>query len=297
MSGGYAVLDPAVPVRERAGVCALAVMAKAPRPGRVKTRLQPPLTADEAAALNVCFLRDTTQNIAAVTGTGGATMVSEMASEMPSRVGSEVPSGAASAVAARAAAGLVCYTPVGDEAAFAGLLPEGFALIAQRGDGFGERLLGAAEDILACGFGAVCLIDGDSPTLPAEALRSAVEALGRPGDRVVLGPSEDGGYYLIGLKRAHAAPFHGIAWSTETVYAETVRGVRGAGLELVELPVWYDVDDAASLAVLEAELLEGQRPAFAREAGYDAVWTRNFLQARRARQDSKLGAAVGATPA
>ena len=124
-------------------ICALAVMAKAPRPGMVKTRLQPPLNAEEAAALNVCFLRDTAENIASVTQDGGAQ-------------------------------GLICYTPVGDEVAFDGLLPEGFALIAQRGDGFGERLQYAAEDILSCGFGAVCLIDSDSPTLPSNALRVAV---------------------------------------------------------------------------------------------------------------------------
>ena len=210
-------------------ICALAVMAKAPRAGKVKTRLQPPLSAEEAAALNVCFLRDTAENIAAVA----------------SEVGAQ---------------GLICYTPVGDEAAFDGLLPEGFALISQRGDGFGERLLNATEDILSCGFGAVCLIDSDSPTLPSGALRAAVTELARTGERVVLGPSEDGGYYLIGMKRAEPRAFERITWSTERVYAETVERVREAGMELVELPKWYDVDDAAMLAVLERELLTGDRP-------------------------------------
>lgn len=229
---------------------ALAVMAKAPRPGKVKTRLQPPLTAEEAAALNVCFLRDTAENIAAVAAEGGAQ-------------------------------GLVCYTPVGDEAAFAGLLPAGFALVPQRGDGFGERLFLALEDMLACGFGAVCLIDSDSPTLPGGALREAVQALQRPGNRVVLGGSADGGYYLIGLKAAHRAPFEQITWSTPSVYEETVRQVRGAGLELVELPTWYDVDEAVTLTALEDELLEGRRPGFVSVEGYDARHTRGFLAARR----------------
>jgi rSAM/selenodomain-associated transferase 1 len=223
-------------------------MAKAPRVGKVKTRLAPALGFEGSAAINVCFLRDTAKNI---DGVGGA-------------------------------AGLVCYTPVGDEAAFDGLLPEGFALIAQRGDGFGERLLAAAEDILACGFGAVCLIDSDSPTLPAAALRQAVEELARPGDRVVLGGSEDGGYYLIGLKRVHSKPFERIAWSTDAVYGETKARCAEAGLELVELPLWYDVDDAATLAVLEAELLEGVRPGFASVDGYAAEATREFLLKRRA---------------
>ena len=217
----------------------------------VKTRLQPPLTAEEAAALNVCFLRDTTENIAAVAEAGGA-------------------------------AGLVSYTPVGDEAAFAGLLPEGFALVPQRGDGFGERLWFAAQDILTCGFGAVCLIDSDSPTVPGTALREAVDALQRPGDRVVLGPSADGGYYLIGLKAAHREPFERITWSTPRVYEETVRQVREAGLELVELPTWYDVDEAVTLTALEDELLEGRRPGFVSVDGYDARHTREFLRNRRA---------------
>ncbi len=224
-------------------------MAKAPRAGKVKTRLQPPLSAEEAASLNVCFLRDTAENIAAVANEGGAQ-------------------------------GLICYTPVGDEAAFDGLLPEGFALIAQRGDGFGERLLRAAEDILSCGFGAVCLIDSDSPTLPSSALRTAVSELVRPGERVVVGPSDDGGYYLIGMKRAEPHVFERITWSTERVYAETIERAREAGMELVELPKWYDVDDAAMLTVLERELLNGTRPEFARVDGFDARWTRAFLAER-----------------
>jgi rSAM/selenodomain-associated transferase 1 len=256
----YLVLEPGVSVVGSAGVCALAVMAKAPRVGKVKTRLAPALGFDGSAAINVCFLRDTARNIAGVAKR-----------RFPSGMTKEE----------TRAAGLVCYTPVGDEVAFDGLLPEGFALIPQRGDAFGERLLAAAEDILACGFGAVCLIDSDSPTLPAVALERAVEELLRPGDRVVLGGSDDGGYYLIGLKRAHAAPFERIAWSTASVYAETVERCAEAGLELVELPVWYDVDDAATLAVLEAELLDGVRPGFAAVDGYSAEATREFLQERR----------------
>ena len=254
----YPILHPDDPKVERSTVCALAVMAKAPRAGKVKTRLSPPLTLEESAALNICFLRDTTSNIADV-----ATKSS--------------------------AAGLICYTPAGDEAAFDGLLPDGFALIPQRGEVFGERLLAAAEDILACGYSAVCLIDSDSPTLPTLALQQAVEELNRPGDRVVLGRSDDGGYYLIGLKRPHAASFERITWSTDSVYAETVERIRSAQLELVELPVWYDVDDAATLAMLEAELLDGQRPDFANINGYDALHTKDYLADRRRASDPANG--------
>jgi glycosyltransferase A (GT-A) superfamily protein (DUF2064 family) len=164
---------------------------------------------------------------------------------------------------------------------FDGLLPDGFALIAQRGDGFGERLLAAAEDILSCGFAAVCLIDSDSPTIPQAALVEAVQVMLMARDRVVLGGSQDGGYYLIGMKLAHPAPFERITWSTETVFAETMERCSEAGLEVVELPVWYDVDDAATLEVLEQELLQGERPHFAVVEGFDAMATREFLRERK----------------
>ena len=122
----YPVLDPKTPLDHatallRAGQCALAIMAKAPRPGKVKTRLAPPLTLEQSAALNISFLSDTAQNIADIADTG-------------------------------CAVGLLSYTPIGDEALFDDLLPPEFALIPQRGDDFGERLLAAAEDILACGY-------------------------------------------------------------------------------------------------------------------------------------------------
>ena len=220
-------------------------MAKAPRPGKVKTRLSPPLTLEQTAALNVRFLRDTTENLATIPGS----------------------------------AGLISYTPAGDEALFAGLLPDTFALVPQRGDGFGERLLAAARDILAIGYGAVCLIDSDSPTVPAAAFQQAVEALAQPGDRIVLGPSNDGGYYLIGMKQPHSEPFERITWSTGTVLEETIQRCREANLEVVMLPLWYDVDDAETLDTLVQELLNDVAPAFAELKGYAACHTRELLLA------------------
>ncbi len=244
----YPVLDPAHPIEALHSFCALTVMAKAPRPGKVKTRLSPPLTLEQTAALNVRFLRDTTENLAGISG----------------------------------AAGLISYTPQGDEALFAGLLPETFALVLQRGEGFGERLLAAAKDILAIGYGSVCLIDSDSPTVPTVAYERAVTALQQPGDRVVIGPSGDGGYYLIGLKQAHREPFERITWSTGSVLGETLTRCREAGLEVVLLPTWYDVDDAATLHVLQEELLNGTPPMFGEQrpmAGYGAPHTKELLLA------------------
>lgn len=243
----YPILVPTYPDQSLHSLCALAIMAKAPRPGKVKTRLSPPLTPEQAASINTCFLRDTTANIGA------------LAKEA-------------------ACSGVISYTPVGDEHLFEGLLPKGYLLLPQRGAGFGERLLTTAQDLFTCGFSSVCLIDSDSPTVPREAFATAVDVLQKPGDRIVLGPSHDGGYYLIGMKRAHTEIFENITWSTSSVLAETVAAVRRIGVELVTLPLWYDVDDAATLALLRAELIDGLRPEFADPAGFPAPHTRSFLE-------------------
>jgi hypothetical protein len=205
-------------------------MAKAPRAGFSKTRLCPPLRPEQAAVLSAAFLRDITENIA---------------------------------VAARQAsiAGYVAYAPAGQEALFDGHLAAGTGLLLADGSvavpadvqGFGRCLLHAVTAMLDRGHGAAVVLNADSPTLPAELLVRTAEALAAAGDRVVLGPADDGGYYLLGMKAAHAHLFADIAWSTDRV-AETTR-VRAAalGLEVVTLPVWYDVDDHASLGRLLAE--------------------------------------------
>lgn len=239
----YRIVQPESRAVGTDGCCALAVMAKAPRPGKVKTRLSPPLTPAQASALNICFIRDTTENIQQVS-------------------------------AASHSAGLVVYTPVGDEAAFDDLLPAGFELLAQRGEGFGERLLAASQDLFACGYSAVCLIDSDSPTMPQAALLDAVTRLSRPGDRVVLGASDDGGYYLIGVKRVHPELFARIDWSTDRVYQQTLERAAEIGLQVDQLTTWYDVDDATTLERLRRELTPGSSMA----PGYDARHTRAFLQ-------------------
>jgi rSAM/selenodomain-associated transferase 1 len=225
-------------------ICALGLMAKAPLEGEVKTRLVPPLTAREAAALNVCFLRDMAANIDSISET-------------------------------EAAAGLVVYTPAGAESAFAGVLPERFSLLAQRGAHLGERLCNATDDLLRQGYGAVCLINSDSPTLPGSILVRALNLLAKDGDRVVLGAAEDGGYYLIGLKHAHRNLFNEIAWSTSDVLARTRQRAAEIDLPVELLPPWYDVDDAVTLTRLCEELLFTS-PS---NGAYPAPHTRAFLEA------------------
>lgn len=222
--------------------CALGLMAKAPLEGEVKTRLVPPLTLREAAALNVCFLRDMAANINTVCETESAT-------------------------------GLVVYTPAGSQSAFDGVLPEGFQLLVQRGASLGERLCNATDDLLQQGYGAVCLINSDSPTLPRPILIRAIESLAAAGDRVVLGAAEDGGYYLIGLKHAHRNLFNEIAWSTSDVLARTKQRAAEIDLPVELLPPWYDVDDAQTLERLCEELFFA--PA---SESFPASHTRAFLE-------------------
>jgi len=245
----FRVLDPNLPGRMANGLCALAVMTKAPQAGRVKTRLVPPLTPEEAAELNKCFLRDT------------AAAISSACSRRP--VGDEGKTARSSPIAV--------YTPVGAESVYTDILPADFSLLPQRGDKFGERLYLAVEDLCKCGFDALCLIDSDSPTVPAENFEQAVELLSTSEDRVVLGPSDDGGYYLIGMKKPHRHLFEQIDWSTERVFNQTMQRATEIGIEVKRLPTGYDVDDDASLRHLCHELLG--------EQGDDSVApsTRKFL--------------------
>ena len=231
MRRGHRVVDPDRAAKDFAGCSALALMTKAPRAGNVKTRLVPPLTNEEAAQLNRCFLQDT----------GAAISV--------------CCSGLTRANSGPIARGVAVYTPVGAESDYADILPADFSLLPQRGENFGERLYFAAEDLFKCGFASVCLIDSDSPTVPAENFAEAVERLSTNEDRVVLGPSDDGGYYLIGMNKPHRHLFEQIDWSTERVLKQTMQRATEIGIEVKLLPTGYDVDDDASLRRLCNELL------------------------------------------
>jgi rSAM/selenodomain-associated transferase 1 len=176
-------------------------------------------------------------------------------------------------VAARTLADLIAvYTPQGSEKEYDALLPEGFSLLSQSNGSLGDRLFNATCALLKAGYAAVCLINSDSPTLPPERLQNAIAALERPGDRIVLGPADDGGYYLIGLKRGHQRLFEDIDWSTERVLRQTLQRAGEAGLEVQMLPAWYDLDDAGTLARACQELLSSDQ-----NGGYSAPRTRDCL--------------------
>jgi glycosyltransferase A (GT-A) superfamily protein (DUF2064 family) len=120
-------------------------------------------------------------------------------------------------------------------------------------------------------------VNADSPTLPTEVLVEAVHRLQEPGDRVVLGPAADGGYYLIGLKRLHRRLFEEIDWSTERVYRQTLVRAGEIGIPVASLPQWYDVDDDETLEVLAGEIRLGSAAPSPYCGGFPAPSTTAFL--------------------
>jgi uncharacterized protein len=233
-------------------LCAVAIMAKASVAGSVKTRLVPPLTYEEAAELNTCCLTDVAANIEAA------------AMQMPIQ-------------------GFVAFHPMGSEQFFEGLLPGSFKLVPPKEPTIGRSLFHAARDLLAAGYRSVCLVNADSPTLPTELLVESVRRLREPGDRLVLGPAADGGYYLIGIKQFHARLFEEIDWSTERVYQQTIARAGEIGLTVASLREWYDVDDEETLAFLARELGLGPASEDGYCRGYAAPATSAFLEKLAAR--------------
>lgn len=224
-------------------VAAIGIMCKAPQPGHAKTRLAKAVGAVAASELSACFLRDVAAAIEAVPETLGRR-------------------------------GYGVYAPAGAEHVLRELFSEKFGLLLQDGQDLGEALFGATRDLLLAGHDCVLLVNGDSPTLPSRFLIQAIEALRNAGDRMVLGPASDGGYYLIGLKRPHKELFTQIAWGTDTVFGRTRERAADIGLPATLLPEWYDIDDVEALGWLRDELA-GHSTRF--QGGSPASATRAFL--------------------
>ncbi len=197
-----------------------AIMAKKPAVGWTKTRLCPPLSPEEAAALYEALLRDTVELVAGLEG-------------------------------ARLA---IAVTPPEAADDFRGISPPDAILLPVAGRDIGECLAQVLDQLLAAGHPKAIAVNSDGPTLPSDFLRQAVARL--DSAEVVVGPSEDGGYYLIGLKRSQPALFREISWSTDRVTAQTLARAEALGLSVALLPPWYDVDTAADLERLWAELAD-----------------------------------------
>lgn len=199
---------------------AIGIMGKVPSPGAVKTRLCPPLRPDEAAVLYRAFLRDSIL----------------LALDVPD-------------------ANVVVICPPGDiPAELRELAPAGVEFVVQTGAGLGAGLRESAVALLNGSAEFVLLVSSDTPTLPSNYLTRAFELLESGAAEVVLGPCDDGGYYLIGVRADHPRLYEDIDWSTVRVTAQTLERAHELGLCVELLPGWYDIDDGASLERLVDDL-------------------------------------------
>lgn len=195
----------------------LLVVAKRPAAGGTKTRLCPPLSPEQAAELYECFLRDALQ------------LVRSIPQVQPA----------------------IAYLPVDAQAYFSALAPD-FETLYQQGANLGERLDYCLSSYLQRGYRRAVIMSSDVPNLPGSFLSQAFQGLEQAD--VVLGPCDDGGYYLIGLKRPAPRLLREVRMSTDHVTSDTLALAQEEGLQVHLLPTWYDVDDAETLARLRADL-------------------------------------------
>ena len=198
-------------------------MARVPGVEPVKSRLHAALTEACATELYRCFLLDRLDGLAALPGVTP----------------------------------IVAFTPASARAQMAALAPPHVRLMAQEGVDLTARLTRLFERLLGEGHAAALAMDSDSPTLPMGYVDDGARMLARHEADVVIGPSDDGGYYLIGLRRPEPALFERMPWSTPEVSAITVARARTLGLRVRLLPPWFDVDTAADLARLREALAAG----------------------------------------
>lgn len=195
-------------------------MAKRPIAGRVKTRLGGALTGAEAASLYRAMLADRCAQVRALDGVAPAIAFA------PGEPGDPSPE-----------------------------VPAGFVQVDQPDGGLGAGLAAAAAQFVDAAT-PVLLVDSDSPTLPLAYLQRAVERLRSADCDVVIGPADDGGYYLIGLSRPAPALFDDIPWSTAEVTGKTLARAAQLQLRVHQLPAWWDVDEPADLHRLEQQLFD-----------------------------------------
>jgi rSAM/selenodomain-associated transferase 1 len=190
----------------------LVVMSKEPVAGKVKTRLQPELSPAEAADLYRCFLQDRLEEMTGLKDVDTA----------------------------------VAYDPPSSAESFASLVPASFRLFPQRGEGLSERLDVIFSDAFAEGYGAVSIVDSDSPDLPKAFVLESFRLLRKEAD-VVFGPCRDGGYYLVGMNARRGGVFDGIPWSSSGVLHKSVERAESLGLRVSLLPPWQDIDTFGDL--------------------------------------------------
>lgn len=202
---------------------AIIIMAKVPAPGRVKTRLQPFFSEAQSAEISEAFLRD----------------AESKAKSVEENV-------------------MIAVAPFEKKHELKNILQHNPALIEQRGENLGEKMLAAFRFVFEAGTDSVVMTGTDSPTFPADFIEQAFEYLELETD-VVLGRTEDGGFFLIGL-RAPLAPriFEGVEWSSEKTFEQIRENVMDSGLHLREVPGWYDVDKPEDFEKLRREFMQNE---------------------------------------
>ena len=203
-------------------ICVI-VFAKNPVPNQVKTRLTPTLSSEQAATLYTACLTDWCETLAELSGVDL----------------------------------IIAYTPAEAESDLQELIGDDAIYIPQMGIGLGERLTSATQWAAEHGYTKILLVGSDSPTLPISYVSQALTLLDTRD--VAIGPSTDGGYYLIGFSAANVAltvpfVFEDIAWSTADVFQQTVARIRSVKATVGLLPPWYDIDTAEDLAFLYAHI-------------------------------------------
>lgn len=152
----------------------------------------------------------------------------------------------------------LCFFPPQKRAAFSALTDD-WLLQPQRGENLGERIRNYFDQASADSCRRVVLLGTDSPNLPVDLVRQAFDALEER--ELALGPTEDGGFYLIGARGALPDVFAGVPWSTPHVWRKTMANIQRLGASCAELPKWYDVDDTADLQRLQREISAPNEPA------------------------------------
>lgn len=215
---------------------ALLVFAKRPEPGMVKTRLTAMLTPEEAARLYEAFLRDA--------------LLQYTALDVDVRLYLGPPEG-----------------PVAN-----GVIPEGVSRHLQHGPGLGARMKVAFVESFAAGYERLVIIGTDHPTLPSAYIEQAFIALAAR-ESISIGPSEDGGYYLLGMNDFYPELFHDMHYSHGDVFAQTLERAGQTGAHLTILPPWYDVDTPNTLLKLVTDL---------ETTAFEALHTREVVAALQA---------------
>jgi uncharacterized protein len=201
---------------------AIIIMAKVPLAGAVKTRLQNVLRAAQCAEFAECLLDDTIRK--------AETFESQL---------------------------IIAYSPPENGAYFQRFSDKNIILIPQKGDDLGARMFHAFEFAFRQNSDAVVMIGTDSPTFPFDYIEQAFEHLELETD-AVLGKAEDGGFYLIGLRRLDARIFDAVAWSSPQTFEKVFQNLHRLEWHLREVPSWYDVDTPADLEKLKTELRHNQ---------------------------------------